>query len=281
MFINAFATEGADRSGLHDDFSDGLVLNVANACSNTIVVIHNAGIRLVDQWIEHPNVTALIFAHLPGQDSGRALVKLLYSAHSPSGKLPYTVAKNETDYTTLAPSLPLGQYAFFPQSDFTEGTYIDYRSFDARNISPRYEFGFGLTYTTFAYFDLEVEILPGASTSYLPPASAVIEGGFASLWDNVARVHATISNAGNVDAMEVTQLYVGIPGGPVRQLRGFNKVEVPVGTNVTVKFDLMRRDLSEWNVQEQSWVLQEGCYGIWVGSSSRHLPLVGTLNVAS
>jgi beta-glucosidase len=67
VFINAYATEGVDRIGLHDDYSDSLVLNVASKCANTVVVIHNAGIRLVDQWVEHPNVTALIFAHLPGK----------------------------------------------------------------------------------------------------------------------------------------------------------------------------------------------------------------------
>jgi beta-glucosidase len=88
---------------LPDDFSDGLILNVANNCSNTIVVIHNAGVRLVDQWIEHPNVTAVIFAHLPGQDSGRAITQLLYGVQSPSGKLPYTVAKNESDYNAAIP----------------------------------------------------------------------------------------------------------------------------------------------------------------------------------
>lgn len=240
-------------------------------------MIHNAGPRLVDQWIEHPNVTALIFAHLPGQDSGRALVQLLYGEQSPSGKLPYTVSKNESDYNTLSPTLPEGEFQLFPQDNFTEGVYIDYRYFDAKNITPRYEFGFGLSYTTFSYSDLEVEKVSGVSTSYLPPSSPVIEGGIASLWDVVAQVHATISNTGDMTASEVAQLYVGIPGGPVRQLRGFAKVGVPAGGNVTVNFDLLRRDLSEWNVEQQVWGLQQATYQIYVGSSSRDLPLTGQL----
>jgi beta-glucosidase len=243
------------------------------------VTIHNAGVRLIDQWIEHPNVTAVIFAHLPGQDSGRALVQLLYGYQSPSGKLPYTVAKNESDYVTLSPSLPEGEYQLFPQSDFSEGIFIDYRSFDKKNITPRYEFGFGLTYTTFAFSDLEIEVLPGVPTTYLPPSSPILEGGIPSLWDVVAQVHATVSNTGGMDAAEVAQLYVGIPGGPVKQLRGFSKVDIPVGANVTVEFDLLRRDLSEWGVVEQSWVLQQGSYEIYVGSSSRDLPLSGTLTI--
>jgi beta-glucosidase len=85
VFINAFASEGMDRPGLHDDYSDNIVQTVASTCNNTIVVIHNAGVRLVDQWIDHPNVTALIFAHLPGQDSGNSLVDLLYGDAVPSG----------------------------------------------------------------------------------------------------------------------------------------------------------------------------------------------------
>lgn len=245
------------------------------------MTIHNAGIRLVDQWIDHPNVTAVIFAHLPGQDSGRALVQLLYGVQSPSGKLPYTVAKNESDYNTLAPDLPEGIFQLFPQSNFTEGVYIDYRNFDAKNITPRYEFGFGLTYTTFSYSDLEIEVLPGVSTAELPPDTPIAQGGIPSLWDVVAQVHATVSNTGSVDAAEVAQLYVAVPGGPVKQLRGFAKVDVPAGSNVTVEFDLLRRDLSEWDVVQQSWVLQQASYPIYVGSSSRDLPLTGTLTIGS
>lgn len=79
--------------------------------------------------------------------------------------------------------------------------------------------------------------------------------------------------------MEVAQLYIGILNGPVRQLRGFEKINIPVGESVDVVFELTRRDLSEWSVEEQSWVLQQGSYGIWVGSSSRDLPLSGNLVV--
>jgi beta-glucosidase len=71
VFINEFASEGTDRPNLADPGSDGLVQNVANKCRNPILVIHNAGIGLVDTWIDHPNITAVIFAHLPGQDSGK------------------------------------------------------------------------------------------------------------------------------------------------------------------------------------------------------------------
>jgi beta-glucosidase len=131
VFINAYATESVDREALYDDYSDTLVINVANKCSNTIVIIHNAGIRLVDQWVDHPNVTALIFAHLPGQDSGRSVVSLLYGDESPSGKLPYTVATNESQYNVQV-AHPKGEFFRFPQDNFTEGVYIDYKDFDQK-----------------------------------------------------------------------------------------------------------------------------------------------------
>lgn len=279
VFINAFATEQFDRPGLRDDFSDALVENIAAQCASTIVVIHNAGIRLVDRWIENPNVTAVIFAHLPGQDSGRALVEILFGMQSPSGKLPYTVAKNESDYgPLLAPSLPEGIYADFPQSNFTEGVYIDYRRFDELGIEPRYEFGFGLSYTTFSYSDLQACVdQPGAPVY---PQGEVIPGGPEDLFDIVVTVTAQVQNTGGVTGAEVAQLYVGIPGvsQPVRQLRGFDKVTLQSNQKAEVTFPLRRRDLSVWDVDAQQWALQRGTYQLYIGSSSRNLPLNGTLS---
>ncbi|KAI1636846.1 glycoside hydrolase superfamily [Biscogniauxia mediterranea] len=270
---NAFAAEGWDRTGLHDDFTDALINNVAAQCNNTIVVFHNAGVRLVDQFIDNLNVTALIFAHLPGQDSGRALASILYGEVSPSGKLPYSVPRNESDYGPLQnATLPDGIYANFPQSDFTEGVYIDYRDFDEKNIVTRYEFGFGLSYTTFGYSDLQVSAVEDADTSPYP-SKPIVEGGREDLWDVLVHVSATVTNTGSVTGAEVAQLYVNIPGGPVKQLRGFSKPLLEPGESAVVDFDLTRRDLSTWDVVAQEWLLQEGLYTISVGPSSRDLPL--------
>ncbi|PVH75143.1 glycoside hydrolase family 3 protein [Cadophora sp. DSE1049] len=279
VFLNAWASEGYDRSGVHDEYSDALVNNIADQCNNTIVVIHNAGLRLVDVFIDHPNVTALIYAHLPGQDSGRALVSLLYGESNPSGKLPYSVPKNESDFEALlSPTPPEGVYWLFPQDDFSEGVYIDYRAFDANNITPRYEFGFGLSYTTFEYSSLEVSKVDGPSTDEYP-VGEIIEGGQGDLWDVLFQVTASVSNSGEVDGAEVAQLYVGIPGGPVRQLRGFSKVDVEPGQSVDLNFDLTRRDLSVWDVVQQKWQLQKGEYKVYIGGSSRSLPLEGSLTI--
>ncbi|KAF4784956.1 beta-glucosidase [Colletotrichum scovillei] len=263
VFINAMATEGWDRDGLHDDFSDGLVLSVANKCANTIVVVHTAGIRLVDQWIDHPNVTATVIAHLPGQDSGSALVKLLYGDASFSGKLPYTLARNESDYPVYA---PCGRQAntTSPQCDFTEGVFVDYRAFDERGIEPRFEFGFGLTYTEFTYSSLLVK----TQNALIGPAL-----NSNALWEVILNVEASFNNTGNRAGEEVVQLYVAIPNSPPKQLRGFDKVSLEMGDSATVQFELTRRDLSIWDVVAQAWTLQDGNYTIFVGASSRNLPL--------
>lgn len=279
VFINSFATEFVDRTTLNDTYSDSLVIGVANQCNNTIVVIHNAGIRLLDAFITHPNVTAVLLAHLPGQDLGRALVSLLYGDVSPSGKLPYTLAKSASDYgALLSPSLPADIHYLFPQSNFTEEVYTDYRAFDKAGIIPRFEFGFGLSYTTFSYSNLQISHVPGVSTAPYP-VGPIEQGGQTDLWDVLVQVTADITNTGTMAASEIAQLYIGIPGGPVRQLRGFSKVGIEPGQTVPVEFDLLRRDLSTWDVGAQKWNLQGGSYGVWVGASSRDLRLNGTLTI--
>ncbi|KAK7755329.1 hypothetical protein SLS62_002555 [Diatrype stigma] len=282
VFGNVWATEGYDRPTLRDNYTDGLIENVASQCANTIVVFHNAGVRLVDSFIDHPNVTAVIFAHLPGQESGKALVSLLYGDSNPSGRLPYTVARSEADYgQVLAPelALPGERYGLFPQSDFIEGVFIDYRHFDAKNITPRFEFGFGLSYTTFDYSGLSASVVSDALQPY--PTGLVVEGGQEDLWDVVAVVEASVTNTGGRDGKEVVQLYLGLPGEdtPAKQLRGFEKPLITAGETATVKFELTRRDLSIWDIEAQKWLLQDGSYGVFVGRSSRDLPLIGTLTV--
>ncbi|RSM10911.1 hypothetical protein CDV31_007039 [Fusarium ambrosium] len=279
---NAWASEGWDRPALYDEYTDSLIRNVADKCANTIVVLHNAGTRLVDGFLDHPNVTAVIFAHLPGQESGNALVSLLYGDENPSGRLPYTVARNETHYgSLLKPDLTLAphRYQHFPQSNFTEGVFIDYRHFDAKNITPRFEFGFGLSYTKFEYANLQISKSASSYGAY--PTGDIAQGGRADLWDVIATVTADITNAGDMDGKEVAQLYIGIPGSdvPVRQLRGFEKPLLKVGETTTVTFNLTRRDLSIWDVVAQEWLLRQGNYVVSVGRSSRDLPLSGTLQL--
>lgn len=281
VFINAYASESFDRTSLTDDFSDQLVNNIASNCSNTIVIIHSAGIRTVNAWIDNENVTAVVFAGVPGQESGHAIVDVLYGDVNPSGRLPYTVARSESDYghllnSTFDPSNPA-----FLQCDFTEGLYIDYRDFDRRNVTPQYEFGYGLSYTTFGYAGLAIQSVSNTSIDSLPsPSVPIVQGGHPELWQVLYRSTVTITNTGKVAGHEVVQLYLGVPNAPHKQLRGFERVGIlQPGESKVVEFALDRRDLSIWSVTAQAWELQSGTYKVWVGASSRDVRQEGKIIV--
>ena len=112
-----------------------LVAAVAEANENTIVVIHSVGPIILESFVDLPGVVAVVWAGLPGQESGTGLSDVLYGATNPSGKLPFTIAKAAEDYGTELQS---------GTDSFSEGLFIDYRHFDNADIEPRFEFGFGL-----------------------------------------------------------------------------------------------------------------------------------------
>ncbi|CCO32425.1 hypothetical protein BN14_06485 [Rhizoctonia solani AG-1 IB] len=143
VFTYAYQTESRDRDNLTAwSNGDNLIQTVAAECNNTIVVIHSGQQILMDEWVEHPNITAVIFAYYPGQESGNAVASILYGEVNPSGKLPFTIAKSASDYP---PNGIFTENVTDPHIVFEEGNLVDYRWFDAKNITPRYEFGFGLS----------------------------------------------------------------------------------------------------------------------------------------
>jgi beta-glucosidase len=153
----------------------------------------------------------------------------------------------------------------------------------ARNITPRYEFGYGLTYTKFNYSSLAIALLsfviPNTTTSYLPPPSPVEPGGMTSLFQNLASADCRITNSGQMAAAEVAQLYIGIPNAPPKQLRGFRKKLLQPGQTENFHFNLTRRDLSIWSTKDQNWVLQPGDYQIYLGASVSDIRLKGVLKI--
>jgi beta-glucosidase len=194
---------------------------------------------------------------------------------SPSGRLVHTLAKNETDYE---------HFAISEASDieFSEGNYIDYKYLDQQNKTVEYEFGFGLSYTTFTYGS-NLSITPNtALLSHAYAIGARSVGGREDLWDTVATLSTSLTNTGARSGAEVAQLYVKFPATanePVRQLRGFKKVMVQPGETGKVSFELRRRDLSVWDVMKQEWKVERGEYKMHVGASSRDLRVVGTMTV--
>lgn len=221
----------------------------------------------------------MLFAGLPGQESGSSIVDILYGAVSPSGRLPYTVARNESDYGNLLNST-IGSGAF-PQSDFTEGLYIDYRHFDKYNITPRFEFGYGLSYSNFSYSSNLTVVKKSSKVSEYPSAgvTTIPQGGHPDLWDILVNVKVSVTNTGSVIAAEVAQLYITIPNAPERQLRGFSRVHLAPGESKDVTFELTRRDLSIWDVVAQQWYLQKAGYPLFVGASSRDVRATGQFDI--
>lgn len=261
-----------DRNNL-DPWHNGneLVESVAAASKNVIVVVHSVGPVILETILAQPSVKAIVWAGLPGQESGNALTDVLYGSISPNGKLPYTIAKKRTDYGT--------GWVNADVDDFTEGLFVDYRHFDARGITPRYEFGYGLSYTTFDYYGIGVNVFAKAG----PSTGAIAPGGPAELFESVGTITTQIQNSGALAGAEVAQLYIGLPDSslwtPPKQLRGFQKVELQPRQSQSVKFEVTRRDMSYWDVLTQKWVLPSGTFRVYVGSSSRDIRQQGTFTV--
>ena len=180
VFANSDSGEGfiswesvsGDRPDLYlQKGGDDLIIKIANGCGGgegkVLVVIHNVGPVDVEKWIDHPNVKAVLVANLPGQESGNALADVIFGDVNPSGRLPWTIGRSLDDYG------PGGQIMYVPngivpQQDFKEGLYIDYRYYDKYNVTPRFEFGFGLSYTKFKISNCVVKPIKRKSTLPAP-----------------------------------------------------------------------------------------------------------------
>jgi beta-glucosidase len=281
VFLKAWAAEAEDRVSLDTDWmGNEVVESVAAYCPNTVVITHSSGINNLP-FADHPNVTAILAAHYPGQESGNSIVDILYGKANPSGKLPYTIALENDDYNGLPITAVNSTDPDAWQAYFEEKLEIDYRYFDAHNMSVLYEFGFGLSYTTFSLSSLEVSRCSEGTITPVALSQATTPGGNPALWDSLYTVTVELNNTGTVAGAEVPQLYITLPssapaGTPPKQLRGFEKVYLAPGASSTVTFSLMRRDLSYWDIVSQDWVLPAGEYGLSVGFSSRDIKLTGS-----
>ena len=174
---------------------------------------------------------------------------------NPIGKLPATFEKRWEDNATYN-----SYYAVDKKINFKEGVFVGYRHFDAKNIEPQFPFGFGLTYTTFAYKNLTIT-----------PQSAGSRDG--------ARVSLDITNTGTRKGAEVVQLYVGdlrpTVSRPPKELKGFEKVFLEPGETKTASFDLSESAFAYYDVQNKRWTAAPGVYEILAGSSSRDIKAKG------
>jgi beta-glucosidase len=131
--------------------TDEAIERVSSNCTNTILVVHSTGPVLLEKYKQNPNITAILWAGLPGQESGNSITDVLYGRVNPGAKLPFTVGQDRKQCGTdilCTPNAPV------PQFNHKEGVFIDYRAFDKHNTTPTYELGYGLSYSTFEYSDL-------------------------------------------------------------------------------------------------------------------------------
>jgi len=237
---------------------NALVSVVAAANPHTVVVLQTGG-PVAMPWAN--SVAGIVENWLPGQVDGDALAPILFGDVNPSGKLPVTfpVALTDGPLRTAQQYPGVTDAQGVPHATYSEGLLIGYRCYDAQNITPLFPFGYGLSYTTFAYSNLTV-----TRTS----------AGYA--------VTVNVTNTGHRAGADVAQLYVGDPsttGEPPRQLKGFQKVNLLPGQTKTVTMQLDDRAFATWNSAKHTWTTTAGTYLLWVGNSSRNLPLKTTVKL--
>ncbi len=258
--LNAdWESEGHDRQ--HMDLpgrQNELVSAVAARNPHTIVIV-NAGAPVTMPWIN--DVAAVLQVWYPGQEYGHAVSDLLFGAESPAGRLPITFPKRLEDTPAFTHYPGQGGQVWYG-----EGLFVGYRYYDFKDVEPLFPFGHGLSYTSFAYSNLQIG-----------PAEQGGGEGF--------RLTADIRNTGTRPGDEVVQLYVGpqSPSGirPWRELKGFRRVRLDPGSVAPVEFRLSPRDFAFFDVRARSWKAMAGTYQVHLGASSRDMRLTQTVQLAA
>jgi beta-glucosidase len=269
VFISAFSSEGSDRRDLHAlNNGDQLVQTVAAHCPNTIVIVNSVSQLNLEAWIDLPNVAGVLWSGMPGAEYGPAVASVLFGDYNPGGKLVFTLAKNDSDYGT--------DISKTYDSNHTEGVFFDYRHFDQNNIVPRYSFGYGLSYTTFTFAQLDISKATNdkrsASSQYRQRRMRPYANfGSSTLYEPAYEIKFTVTNTGKVDGSEVPQLYLGFPAEaqePPKVLRGFERVYLAAGESKQVSLVLAQKDISYWNVVNQKWTVAPGDYTVLISTSA-------------
>ncbi|KAK9349700.1 glycoside hydrolase superfamily [Lipomyces doorenjongii] len=279
--VASISGEQADRNITLINNGDELIRTVADNCDNTIPIVQSVGPVDMEKWIDHPNVTAVIWANLGGQELGPALVDIIYGDVNPSGRLVYTIARKLSDYAQ--PDI-VTEPQPYPQINYSEGVSVDYRGFEKNCVEPRFWFGHGLSYSNFTYTALQVEKQATLDAAVKVPIEYVgnAPGGDTALYDVAVVATVSVRNEGPYDGTEIAQLYLEMPaeaGNPTKVLRGFEAIPVRDGETQTRKIYLTRKDVSYWSVLQQTWVTPKGNFTVHVGASSNDIRLKGTFTI--
>ncbi len=248
-------TEFMDRSNFELPNDQARLIRAVSAVNpNTIVVLMSGSSIETASWEQH--VPAMLEAWFAGQEQGHAVARVLFGDVNPSGKLPLTFGRSQN---------PLHSSLEYPGENgevyYSDGLNVGYRGYDSRNIKPQYEFGFGLSYTSFEYSNLEI---------------------------NQHTLSFEIKNAGERTGIEIAQLYLEPPKAakaPPKKLAGWVRVNLQAGetqrVTIALEADSLERPFSLWNTETNRWEIVPGEYGILIGASSSDIRLTGQLMVTN
>jgi beta-glucosidase len=250
--------ESADRMFALPPGQDELINQIAAINRNTVAVVTSGGGVDMTAWVDH--VPGIFEAWYPGQEGGTALAQLLFGEFSPSGKLPMTFDRRWEENPA--------HETYYPKSGdkkvaYTEGVFMGYRGYDKLEAKPLFPFGYGLSYTTFAYKNLTAS----------PSTSAGQSVG----------VHFEVTNTGNRPGAEVAQVYVGDRHSstprPQKELKGFARVNLAPGETRQVTIELDRRAFAYYDVKKHDWTVEPGDFDLYVARSAAQIELTGKVAV--
>ena len=236
-------SEGLDRTHIGIPAVQKQLLEAVTAANPNVVAVVSAGSVIETDWVER--CKAVVHGYLGGQAGASAMLEVLTGWQNPCGKLAETIPLRYED-------TPVARY--FPgkkqNAEYREGLYVGYRYYETANKAVRYPFGYGLSYTTFAYSDLKV---------------------------NADKVTFTLTNTGSRAGAEIAQLYVAKPDArvfrPAKELKGFAKVFLKAGESKTVAIPLDDKTFRYWNVATDCWEVEGGSYQLLVGANVQDIRL--------
>ena len=242
-------SEGLDRTHIGIPAVQKQLLDAVTAVNPNVVAVVSAGSVIETDWVEQ--CKAVVHGYLGGQAGAGAMLEVLTGWQNPCGKLAETIPLRYED-------TPAARY--FPgrkqNAEYREGLYVGYRYYETANKAVRYPFGYGLSYTTFAYSDLKV---------------------------NAEKVTFTLTNTGSVAGAEIAQLYVAKPDAavfrPAKELKGFAKVFLKAGESKTVTIPLDDKTFRYWNVATDSWEVEGGSYQLLVGANVQDIRLTADITL--
>ncbi|RUT69760.1 glycosyl hydrolase [Flavobacterium cupreum] len=254
-----YETEASDRRNLNLPFGQEELIQKVLAVNPRTIVVMVAGAPF-DIDAVSKKTSALVWSWFNGSEGGNALADVLLGKVNPSGKLPWTMPKKIMDSPAHATnSFPGGKTV-----NYAEGILVGYRWFDTKNIAPLYPFGFGLSYTTFAFDNAKAD-----KSEYA--------------LNETITVSVEVKNTGKVDGKEVVQLYTSKTDSKItraaQELKGFQKTAVKAGSSNTVTIKIPVKELAYYDVTAKKWTVEPGKYILKVGNSSRDIKKEITISI--